>query len=244
MISVRNLSKRFGDREAVRGVSFEVKPGEVLGFLGPNGAGKSTTMRMITGYLAPSSGEVKVNGFDVAGQPVEARRSLGYLPENAPSYPDMTVEEFLGFIAEMRGFRGAEKRQRVEAALNRCILDKVRHQAIETLSKGYRQRTCFAQAILHDPAVLILDEPTEGLDPNQKHVVRSMIKDMARDKVIVFSTHILEEVEAVCTRVIIISDGRLVADSTPADLLRQGSLDSVFRHLTTTADTVVVGGTP
>ena len=237
MISVRNLSKRFGAREAVRGVSFEVRPGEVLGFLGPNGAGKTTTMRMITGYLTPSGGEALVNGYNVAEQPVEARRGLGYLPENAPSDHDMTVEEFLGFAAEMRGFRGAEKRRRVEAALARCILGPVRGQAIETLSKGYRQRTCFAQAILHDPSVLILDEPTEGLDPNQKHVVRSMIKEMARDKVIVLSTHILEEVEAICTRIVIISGGQLVTDSTPADLRKQGALDEVFRRLTTTADT-------
>ena len=237
MISVRNLSKRFGAREAVRGVSFEVRPGEVLGFLGPNGAGKTTTMRMITGYLTPSGGEARVNGYNVAEQPVEARRGLGYLPENAPSYHDMTVEEFLGFAAEMRGFCGPEKRRRVQSALARCILGPVRGQAIETLSKGYRQRTCFAQAILHDPSVLILDEPTEGLDPNQKHVVRSMIKEMARDKVIVLSTHILEEVEAICTRIVIISGGQLVTDSTPADLRKQGTLDEVFRRLTTTADT-------
>jgi ABC-2 type transport system ATP-binding protein len=241
MISVRNLSKHFGTRAAVRGVSFEVRPGEVLGFLGPNGAGKTTTMRMITGFLAPSGGEAWVNGYPVAEKPVEARRGLGYLPENAPSYPDMTVEEFLDFTAEIRGFHGAEKKDRVAAALAKCILLPVRGQAIETLSKGYRQRTCFAQAILHDPSVLILDEPTEGLDPNQKHVVRTMIKDMARDKAIVLSTHILEEVEAICTRIVIISGGRLVADSTPAELRRQGTLDEVFRRLTTTADTQPAG---
>lgn len=236
MISVRDLTKQFGARQAVRGVSFEVRPGDVLGFLGPNGAGKTTTMRMITGYLAPTRGSAIVNGFDVATHPVEARRSLGYLPENAPSYPDMTVEEFLLFAAEMRGFRGAERRRRVEETLEKCILAQVRGQTIETLSKGYRQRTCFAQAILHDPPVLILDEPTEGLDPNQKHVVRTMIKGMAQNKVVVFSTHILEEVEAICTRAIIISGGQLVADSTPAELRSQGTLDEVFRRLTTTAD--------
>ena len=238
MISVHDLSKNFGARQAVRGVSFEVKRGDVLGFLGPNGAGKTTTMRMITGYLAPTRGRALVNGFDVGEQPVEARRSLGYLPENAPSYGDMTVEEFLLFAAEMRGFRGAARRQRVQETLERCILVPVRRQTIDTLSKGYRQRTCFAQAILHDPPVLILDEPTEGLDPNQKHVVRTMIKHMARDKVVVFSTHILEEVEAICTRAIIISNGVLVADSTPAELRRQGTLEEVFRKLTTTADVV------
>ena len=236
MISVRNLSKNFGARTAVRGVSFEVKPGDVLGFLGPNGAGKTTTMRMITGYLAPTSGSASVHGFDVATHPVEARRCLGYLPENAPSYGDMTVEGFLRFVAEMRGFAGVERNQRVDQTLERCFLTGVRHQTIETLSKGYRQRTCFAQAILHDPAVLIMDEPTDGLDPNQKHVVRKMIKEMAKDKVIVLSTHVLEEVAAICTRVVVISGGALVADSTPAALQAQGSLEDVFRRLTTTAD--------
>ncbi len=239
MIKVSNLVKHFGARAAVRGVSFEVQPGEVLGFLGPNGAGKTTTMRMITGYLAPTSGEAWINGCNVAERPVEARRALGYLPENAPSYPDMTVEEFLLFIAAMRGYRGAEARQRVDATIEQCILTGVRRQPIETLSKGYRQRTCFAQAILHDPPALILDEPTDGLDPNQKFVVRNMIRDMAKRKAIIFSTHILEEVDALCSRVIIISGGQLVADSTPAELRKRGSLDDVFRHLTTTAD---VGG--
>jgi ABC-2 type transport system ATP-binding protein len=239
MISVRNLSKHFGPRQAVKDVSFEVQKGEVLGFLGPNGAGKTTTMRMITGFLAPSSGQARVNGFDVATKPVDARRCIGYLPENAPSYGDMTVEGFLLFIAEMRGYRGKERKARADAAMERSLLTHVRRQTIETLSKGYRQRTCLAQAILHDPPVLILDEPTEGLDPNQKHVVRTMIKDMSRDKVIVFSTHILEEVEAVCSRAIIISDGLIVADGSPGALKAKapsGRLDDVFRSLTTTAD--------
>ena len=236
MISVKNLTKSFGARQAVKGVSFEVNRGDVLGFLGPNGAGKTTTMRMITGYLAPTSGTAVVNGFDIAEKPLEARRSIGYLPENAPSYHDMTVAAFLAFAAEMRGFSGAERDRRADAAMEKCLLQGVRNQTIETLSKGYRQRTCLAQAILHDPPILIMDEPTEGLDPNQKHVVRSMIKDMARDKVIVFSTHILEEVEAICSRAIIISNGTLVADSTPAELRRQGPLDEVFRRVTTTAD--------
>jgi ABC-2 type transport system ATP-binding protein len=239
MISVKELTKHFGARPAVRGVSFDVRRGEVLGFLGPNGAGKTTTMRMITGFLAPTSGKALVSGFDVAEKPVEARRRIGYLPENAPAYGDMTVEGFLRFIAEMRGYRRAERASRAGVAMERCLLTHVRHQTIETLSKGYRQRTCFAQAILHDPPVLILDEPTEGLDPNQKHVVRSMIKDMSRDKVIIFSTHILEEVEAVCTRAIIISDGRIVADGTPDELKAKAPsrrLDDVFRAITTTAD--------
>jgi ABC-2 type transport system ATP-binding protein len=226
----------FGRRQAVKDVSFAVKKGDVLGFLGPNGAGKTTTMRLLTGFLTPTSGQALIDGIDVQANPLEARRRIGFLPENAPSYGDMTVAAFLRFIAEMRGFHGAEKDRRVDVTMERCLLTSVRHQTIETLSKGYRQRTCFAQAILHDPPVLILDEPTEGLDPNQKHVVRQMIREMARDKVIVFSTHILEEVASVCTRAIIISGGRLVADSTPAELAQQGPLDEVFRRLTTTAD--------
>jgi len=221
MIKVDKLVKVFGSRQAVKGVSFEVSEGEVLGFLGPNGAGKTTTMRMITGFLPPTSGTAVVSGFDVRQKPVEARRHIGYLPENAPVYNDMTVDEFLGFIAEMRGFSGREKAARVDAALEKCLLTPVRRQTIETLSKGYRQRTCFAQAILHDPPVLILDEPTEGLDPNQKHVVRDMIKQMGREKVIVLSTHILEEVEAICSRVIIISNGTVVANDTPATLKKR-----------------------
>jgi ABC-2 type transport system ATP-binding protein len=221
MISVENLVKCFGPRHAVDGVSFAVDRGVVLGFLGPNGAGKSTTMRVITGYLTPTSGRVQVSGFDVAKDPVSARRHIGYLPENAPLYADMTVEGFLRFIAEMRGFSGAEREGRVDAALEKCLLTSVRRQTVDTLSKGYRQRTCFAQAILHDPPVLILDEPTEGLDPNQKHVVREMIRNMGRDKVIILSTHILEEVEAICSRVVIISRGKIVADSTPAELRRR-----------------------
>lgn len=236
MISVRNVSKHFGSRAAVRGVSFDVPRGEVLGFLGPNGAGKTTTMRMITGFLTPTSGSVVVNGSDVQENPVEARRHIGYLPENAPSYGDMTVESFLRFIAEMRGFSGSERDARADAAMERAFLTPVRHQTIETLSKGYRQRTCFAQAILHDPPVLVMDEPTDGLDPNQKHVVRSLIKQMAMQKAIILSTHVLEEVEAICTRVLIISAGQVVADSTPAALKQQGSLEDVFRRLTTTAD--------
>ncbi len=240
MIQVHEVTKYFGRVAAVRGVTFEARKGEVLGFLGPNGAGKSTTMRIITGFLPPTSGCVTVDGYDVGRDPVAARRRLGYLPENAPAYGDMTVEEFLTFIAEVRGFDGTERRARVENAIGQCLLDPVRRRTIETLSKGYRQRTCFAQAILHDPPALIMDEPTEGLDPNQKHVVRQMIRRMGRDKAIILSTHILEEVEAICTRVIIISNGRLVADGSPAELKRAGgrerSLDEVFRELTQTAD--------
>jgi ABC-2 type transport system ATP-binding protein len=241
MIQVERLTKYFNRHPAVRDISFTAKKGEVLGFLGPNGAGKSTTMRMITGFIPPTAGRVVVNGHDVTLDPVAARRSLGYLPENAPAYEDMTVEEFLDFIAEVRGFDGAERRGRVQSVIERCLLMPVRRQTIATLSKGYRQRTCFAQAILHDPPALVMDEPTEGLDPNQKHVVRQMIRRMGRDKVIILSTHILEEVEAICTRAIIISDGRIVADGSPAELKRSSegrerTLDEVFRTLTQTAD--------
>lgn len=231
MISVQHLVKDFGARRAVDDVSFEVEKGEVLGFLGPNGAGKSTTMRMITGFVPPTAGTSVVNGHDVATAPVAARREIGYLPENAPAYGGMTVAEFLAFSAEVRGFAGTERAARVNAALDKCFLQHVRNQTIDTLSKGYRQRTCFAQAILHDPPVLIMDEPTEGLDPNQKHVVRTMITKMAREKVIILSTHVLEEVEAICNRVLIISEGKLVADSTPLELRRKSR---TFNALTVT----------
>ena len=239
MISTRKLVKDFGARRAVNEVSFEANRGDILGFLGPNGAGKSTTMRLITGFLTPSSGTAVVNGHDMSVDPVEGRRHIGYLPENAPAYGDMTVREFLGFIASMRGYAGAEAKGRVDAAMEKCWLQTVSSQTIDTLSKGYRQRVCFAQAILHDPPILLLDEPTEGLDPNQKHVVRNMIRSMGEEKVIIFSTHVLEEVDAVCNRAIIISGGSLVADSTPAELRSRspsGRLDDVFRQLTTTED--------
>ncbi len=221
MVIVDNLSKRFPGHHAVRGVSFKVEPGEVLGFLGPNGAGKTTTMRMITGFLPPSGGRALVCGHDVATDPVAARREIGYLPENAPAYGEMTVEGFLRFTAEVRGLGRAERKRKVDEVIARCFLESVRRQTVETLSKGFRQRTCFAQAILHDPPVLILDEPTEGLDPNQKAVVRGMIRSMGQDKVIILSTHVLEEVEAICSRAIIISTGEIVADDTPEALRRQ-----------------------
>jgi ABC-2 type transport system ATP-binding protein len=218
MIKVDNLTRTFGPKTAVDRVSFQVERGEVLGFLGPNGAGKSTTMRMITGYIPPTSGRVAVCGFDVAERPIEARRRIGYLPESAPSYHDMSVASFLGFAAEMRGFRGDEKKRAVGRAVETCFLESVLHQSIDTLSKGFRHRTCLAQALIHDPEVLILDEPTDGLDPNQKHEVRSLIKRMGADKAIVFSTHILEEVEAACSRAIIIDRGAIVANGTPDEL--------------------------
>lgn len=224
MIEVRQLTKRFGDKVAVDGITFEVGKGEVLGFLGPNAAGKSTTMRMITGYLPPTSGTAVIGGHDIIEASMEARKRIGYLPENAPAYPDMTVKAFLEFMAEIRGLGGGQKRRRVDETIERCFLREVRNQPISTLSKGYNQRVCFAQAIIHDPEYLIMDEPTDGLDPNQKFEVRSMIRQMARQKTIILSTHNLEEVDVVCTRVIIISGGRIVADRSPDELKAMSAL--------------------
>jgi ABC-2 type transport system ATP-binding protein len=221
MIKVHNLAKVFGTKHAVDGVSFSVERGEVLGFLGPNGAGKSTTMRMITGFIPPSAGTITVGGFDVVDQAIEARRLIGYLPENAPAYTDMTVYGFLKFAAEIRGLRGDARTRAVNRVVEMCFLDQVLHQSVETLSKGYRHRTCFAQSIIHDPDVLVLDEPTDGLDPNQKHEVRALIRRMGEKKAIIFSTHILEEVDAACSRAIIIDRGRIVANGTPAELRRK-----------------------
>jgi ABC-2 type transport system ATP-binding protein len=237
MIEVKGLVKTYGNKRAVDGITFTVKRGEILGFLGPNGAGKSTTMKMITGFIRPDAGTATVGGIDVTADPVGVKRQLGYLPESAPAYPEMTVEEFLGFIAEIRGFRATvEKRARVEHILGLTHLASVRTQTIETLSKGYKQRVGFAQALIHNPPALVLDEPTDGLDPNQKNEVRTLIKSMAAEKAVILSTHILEEVDAICTRVIIIANGRIVADETPAALrARQpgARLDEVFRTLTT-----------
>src|SRR3954471_21045943 len=236
MIEVKGLVKTYGAKRAVDGVTFSVKRGAILGFLGPNGAGKSTTMKMITGFIRPDAGTATVDGIDVTADPVAVKRKLGYLPENSPAYPEMTVEEFLGFIAEVRGFRANGARQaQVERAITLTHLAPVRKRTIETLSKGFKQRVGFAQALLHDPPVLILDEPTDGLDPNQKIEVRSLIKSMAVEKTIVLSTHILEEVEAICTRVIIISRGQVVVDETPAQLQARkpgARLDEIFRSLT------------
>jgi ABC-2 type transport system ATP-binding protein len=218
MIRVNNLTKFFGAKHAVDGISFAVERGEVLGFLGPNGAGKSTTMRMITGFIPPTSGEITVGGFDMLENPLPAKRLIGYLPENAPAYTDMTVHGFLSFAAEIRGLHGGARKKAVSRAVEMCFLETVLHQSVETLSKGYRHRTCFAQSIIHDPDVLILDEPTDGLDPNQKHEVRQLIRRMGATKAIIFSTHILEEVDAVCSRAVIIDRGRIVANGTPQQL--------------------------
>lgn len=221
MIEAKNLSKWFGPILAVDDVSFTVERGEVLGFLGPNGAGKSTTMRMITGFLPPSSGTVLIGGHDIVDDGISARTSVGYLPENAPGYPEMTVHGFLRFVAQLYGLRGRAMKDAVRRVVEMCHLKTVLHQPIETLSKGYRHRTCFAQSILPDPPILILDEPTDGLDPNQKQEVRDLIKEMGKSKAIILSTHILEEVDAVCTRVLIIDRGKLVCNGTPDALRRQ-----------------------
>lgn len=219
MIEAISLCKRYGGFTAVDDLSFDVQPGQVLGFLGPNGAGKSTTMKMLTGFLPPTFGTARINGHDVSADSLAARRCLGYLPEGAPSYGEMTVSDFLTFVARARRLDGAAVSGAVGGAIERLNLEGVRHQSIETLSKGFKRRVGLAQAILHDPDVLILDEPTDGLDPNQKREVRQLIREMAPDKIIVISTHILEEVEAVCNRVMIIAQGRLLADDSPAGLV-------------------------
>jgi len=236
MIEVENLTKTFGLKTAVDDLSFTVAKGEVLGFLGPNGAGKSTTMRMVTGFLPPTRGTIRICGTSVIDKPARAKRYIGYLPESAPLYNDMTVSGFLHFAADIRGLSGQARADAVEQAIETCFLQGVAYQAIDTLSKGYRHRTCLAQALLHDPEVLILDEPTDGLDPNQKHEVRQLIGRLGQDKAILFSTHILEEVEAACTRAVIVDRGRIVVDGTPAELLEKsgtGSLNDLFRQVTT-----------
>ncbi len=235
MIEINQLTKKFDAFTAVDNLSFTVREGEVLGFLGPNGAGKSTTMKIITGFLSATSGTVKVDGHDIATEPLAVKSLIGYLPEGAPCYPDMTVLQFLDFIAAVRGFSGEEKQRRIDKVIRDVELGAVCHKTIDTLSKGFKRRVGLAQAILHDPKVLILDEPTDGLDPNQKNEVRTLIKNMAAEKAVILSTHILEEVDAICNRVIIISRGRVVADETPAALrARQpgARLDEIFRSLT------------
>jgi ABC-2 type transport system ATP-binding protein len=236
LIEIDRLTKRFGSFTAVDGVSFNVARGEVLGFLGPNGAGKSTTMRMLAGFMIPTGGTARICGHDVQEDGIRARRALGFLPEGAPTYPEMTVSGFLNFCAKVRGYSGGDLAARIGHAVGLTRLDGVMLQPVETLSKGFKRRVGLAQALLHDPPVLVLDEPTDGLDPNQKHEVRALIAQMAPHKAIVISTHILEEVDAVCTRAIIIAAGRVVADATPAELQGRhpsGRLDDVFRQLTT-----------
>lgn len=218
MIEIANLTKKFDQFTAINDLNFNVQEGEVLGFLGPNGAGKSTTMKVITGFLSPTAGTVTIDGFDISANPMEAKALIGYLPEGAPCYGDMTTQGFLNFIAQIRGYRGEQIVTRVQHVIEEVELQSVCQQTIDTLSKGFKRRVGLAQAIMHNPKVLILDEPTDGLDPNQKHHVRELIKNLAQDKIVIISTHILEEVTAVCTRAIIIAEGRIVADGTPTEL--------------------------
>ena len=239
MIEVKHLTKVFDTRTAVDDVSFSVEKGEILGFMGPNGAGKSTTMRMITGYLPPTSGTAVIGGSDIVQNPLAAQQRIGYLPENAPVYREMTVRSFLDFIAEVRGLTGAQGRSIVSETIDRCFLANVRNQPIGTLSKGFKQRVCFAQSILHDPEYLILDEPTDGLDPNQKHEVRQMIRGMSAEKGIILSTHILDEVDAVCTRVMIIDRGKVVADDTPDGLRARSSYHGAVSFAGTWPENIV-----
>ncbi len=234
MISVKELRRSFGPIVAVDGISFDVEKGQVLGLLGPNGAGKTTAMRMLACFLKPDSGTATVCGYDILKNSIKVRRSLGYLAENSPAYNEMTVGSFLEFVCDVRRIRGKERKQALDRVVPMCSVESVYHQTIETLSKGYRRRVGLAQALIHDPDVLILDEPTDGLDPNQKHEVRGLISGMAKDKCIIVSTHILEEVEAVCSRSIIISRGQILVDSTPKELKAKYkcSLDEVFRKIT------------
>ncbi len=239
MIELDKLTKRYGSLTAVSNLSFRAEPGQVLGFLGPNGAGKSTTMKMVAGFLAPTSGSARVCGFDVEANPLEAKRRMGYLPEGAPSYGEMTVAQFMEFAADVRGLRGAARRKRLDEVIGRLSLARVWHQTIETLSKGFRRRVGLAQALLHDPEVLILDEPTDGLDPNQKHEVRELIRDIAPNKTVVISTHILEEVDALCHRAMIIARGRLLADATPRELEAKSRFHNAVRVATPDLDAAV-----
>ncbi len=235
MIKVENLYKSFLGRTVLHGISFDVAKGEVLGFLGPNGAGKSTTMRIITGFLEPDSGEVSICGHDMASDPVLAKERMGYLAESAASYQDMRVQDFLNFTADIRALSGSHKKQAIDRVIDLCHLAPVLSESIENLSKGFRQRVGLAQALVHDPEVLILDEPTDGLDPNQKHEIRSLITSLGQSKAIIFSTHILEEVESVCTRAIVVNEGLIVANGTPQELKSRtpsGRLDDFFRAIT------------
>ncbi len=238
MIEAKSLCKSYGGFTAVDNLSFTVEAGQVLGFLGPNGAGKSTTMKMLTGFLTPTSGTAWINGIDVAQDSVAARRQIGYLPEGAPSYGEMTVRQFLVFIARARLIASGEVAGSVAKAVEKLNLSTVLHQPIETLSKGFKRRVGLAQAIIHDPQILILDEPTDGLDPNQKHEVRHLIQDMSHDKIIIVSTHILEEVEAVCNRIMIISDGRLLADDSPQGLIARSRYHNTVSMIVAGAEKV------
>ena len=244
MINIEHLSKSFGTIKAVDDLNFTVERGEVLGFLGPNGAGKSTTMRMLMGFLPPSAGRISVGGNDIATAPLAAKRLMGYLPENAASYPDMSVHGFLGFAAALRGLTGEAKKKAINRVVELCFLESVLYQQIDTLSKGYKHRTCLAQALIHDPEVLVMDEPTDGLDPNQKHEVRNLIRDMGKTKAVIFSTHILEEVDAACSRAIIIDRGRIVANGTPTELKNMSTIAGAVTITAAGADAGKLGALP
>ncbi len=239
MIKVENLCRNFGEIKAVKNISFSVEKGEILGFIGPNGAGKSTTMRMITGYLTPSSGTVEIEGKPLVENETFCKQMIGYLPESAPMYADMTVISFLNFCCDIRGMSKKERKEATARVIKDCFLEKVKYQVIGTLSKGFRQRTCFAQSILHDPPILILDEPTDGLDPNQKFEIRKVIRNFGKNKVVILSTHILEEVESLCSRVVLISQGEIKADEPLGEFLERGdSLSKTFRELTLGKDSI------
>jgi ABC-2 type transport system ATP-binding protein len=237
MISVKQLKKTFGNFTAVDDLSFELSPGNIVGFLGPNGAGKSTTMKMLTGFLQPTAGHIEINGLSLTKHAKKLQQSIGYLPEGAPAYGEMTVYQFLRFIADVRGLSGKAKKQAIATVVENIELQSVLNKTIDTLSKGFKRRVGIAQALIHDPAILILDEPTDGLDPNQKHQVRELIRSLSADKIVIISTHILEEVSALCNRTIIIADGQLRFDGTPAELLNQSkSFNAVSLHLSYAAD--------
>lgn len=233
MLETQCLTKRYGRHTVVDNLSFACQPGEVLGFLGPNGAGKSTTMKMVTGFVVPSEGTASICGYDIQTETLAAQRRIGYLPEGAPLYAEMTPKQFLNFIADVRGLEGSHRRNRLNTVIEQMHLEPVLNQSAETLSKGFKRRVGLAQAILHDPDVLILDEPTDGLDPNQKHEVRELIRSLSEDKLVIISTHILEEVDAVCSRAMIIAEGRLLVDGAPDALVNEGgSLEKIFRNVT------------
>ena len=237
MISVKNLFKSFSDFQAVNDLSFDIKPGEVVGFLGPNGAGKSTTMKMLTGFLLPTSGEIHIGDLSIADSDLAIKRKIGYLPEGAPAYGDMTPLQFLTFIARIRGFKGAEKNARIADVVKQVELQEVLDRPIDNLSKGFKRRVGLAQALIHDPEILILDEPTDGLDPNQKHQVRELIRNLSKDKIVIISTHILEEVTAVCNRVMIIAKGKLLFDDSPNALNQRSKYHgAVTMHFSYRAD--------
>lgn len=244
MIEAMDLEKSFGPIRAVDGVSFTVEKGDVLGFMGPNGAGKSTTMKMLSCFFPPDAGTARIEGFDIHEAPVQARANLGYLSESAPAYDEMTVLAFLRFVCDARRIKGKEQMQAIDRVSEACKLGGVMHQAVETLSKGYRRRLGLAQALVHDPPALLLDEPTDGLDPNQKHDVRELIQKLAPEKSILISTHILEEVDAICNRIVIIDRGKILVDTTPGKLQEEegADLQDVFRRLTKSGDQVSVEG--